>query len=354
MEFNAEASRVVTGRDPDETRAGLERWFRTRGHTDPVVTLLPSPEASGYSHETVVFELAEGGQPQRLVARVEPNDLSVFPNPDLGIEYRLLERISHSVAVPALVGHEPDAGYLGTAFYVMEHIDGQVPGDNPPYPIDGWLHQLSPEERAAVWWSGLETMAAAHAVDWKGLGLEFVNRGRPLGLAGELAYWDAYFAFAAADGLGPVQQRAWDWLRANAPDGEVALCWGDSRIGNQMFDGTRCVALLDWEMACLSDPTQDLAWYCHFEELFTEGLGVPKLEGMPETGETIARYEELTGHPVRNFGYFHVFAALRFAVILERLGHLQIATGKLPADSTFPTDNFAIDHLALLCDRNGI
>jgi aminoglycoside phosphotransferase (APT) family kinase protein len=186
------------------------------------------------------------------------------------------------------------------------------------------------------------------------LDLGFVNRGRPIGLAGELTYWDDYFAFAAVDGLGPTQTRAWDWLRANPPDGDTALCWGDARVGNQVFDGTRCAAILDWEMACLSDPMQDLAWYCHFEELFTDGLGVPKQPGVPTTEETIAHYEELTGRPVHDFGYFHLFAALRFAVILERLGRLQIATGKLPGDSTFPTDNFAVDHLATLCDRNGI
>jgi aminoglycoside phosphotransferase (APT) family kinase protein len=354
-EGEGDSVRVVTGRAPELTQQGLEEWFASRGADDASVVLQPSPDATGYSHETIIFDLSADGRTRRLVARVEPTELSVFPNPDLELEYRLLERIGDEVRVPRLEGYEPGSRFLGTPFYVMEHLDGSVPADSPPYSMGGWMHDLSPSERGEVWWNGLEAMVAAHKVDWRSRDLGFINSGRPVGMEGELQYWEHYVSFAAPDGLTPVNQRVWDWLQANAPsDGDVALCWGDSRLGNQMFDGTRCVALLDWEMACLCDPVEDLAWFCHFDELFSVGLGVSRLEGIPSKDETVARYEDLTRQPVSNFDYFNVFAAFRFVVILQRLGNLQIATGKQPPDSTFPTDNFAVNHLAQLCEEKGI
>jgi aminoglycoside phosphotransferase (APT) family kinase protein len=218
--------------------------------------------------------------------------------------------------------------------------------------MGGWLHDSTPEDRTAVWWSGLEAMTRVHLVDRQGL--EFVNAGRTIGFAGELEYWNNYIDFCGENIPGPAR-RAWTWLTANPPsDTSTALCWGDSRLGNQMFSDGRCIALLDWEMACLSDPVQDLAWFVYFDDVFASGLGVARLEGIPTREESIARYEQLTGSAVRNFDYFEVFAAVRFAVIMLRLGTLQIAMGSLPADSEFPRDNFVTTHLDKMCDEKGI
>jgi aminoglycoside phosphotransferase (APT) family kinase protein len=142
---------------------------------------------------------------------------------------------------------------------------------------------------------------------------------------------------------------------ANRPKtDDVALCWGDSRLGNQIFDGTNCVALLDWEMAALSDPVQDLAWFAYFDDVFTDGIGVPRLEGIPSHEETIARYQKITGRAVRHFEWFYVFAAYRFVAIMQRIGLLMIREGRLPSDSTFPVENFSSVHLEKLCKQKGI
>jgi aminoglycoside phosphotransferase (APT) family kinase protein len=347
--------KVAVQHDAERTRAGLEGWIGGRGLADAAVALLPGPEATGYSHETIVFELTHDGGSERLVARVEPEERSVFPDPHLEPEYRLLEAISDEpVPLPKLHGFEADASFLGAPFYVMEHLEGLVPPDSPPYSMAGWMHEATPDERTAVWWSGLEAMARAHLVDWKARELQFINAGRTIGLDGELEYWKGYIDFCA-NPISDVARRAWDWLNATKPtDTDVAMCWGDSRLGNQMFRGGECIALLDWEMACLSDPVQDLAWFIHFDELFSTGLGVPRLEGIPTRAETVGRYEELTGHEVRNLDYFDVFASFRFVLILQRLGTLQIELGQLPADSPFPKDNFAATDLTRLCDEKGV
>jgi aminoglycoside phosphotransferase (APT) family kinase protein len=334
---------------------GLEAWFSDRGVSKPSVTLLPGPQFTGYSHETIVFELSSGEGSRKLVARVEPEDVSVFPNPDLGLEYRLLEGVADdNIPLPKLEGFEPSPEYLGACFYVMEHLDGQVPPDSPPYPMGGWLLEASRDVRTQTWWSGLGALTTPHLVDWRRKGLDFINGSRPIGLAGELRYWKDYIDFVGRP-IADAAERAWTYLQDEAPDDSVvALCWGDSRLGNQMFTDGHCIALLDWEMACLSDPIQDLAWFIHFDDLFSEGLGVARVDGIPPRSETIARYEDLTGYEAKNFDYFEIFAAFRFVLVLQRLGSLQIKLGQQPPDSAFPTDNFATQNLDRLLNEKGI
>ncbi len=345
--------RIVAARGVD-TRAGLQAWFEGRGVTGAQVSLLPSPEATGYSHETIVFELSGGERTERLIARVEPiGTHNVFPDPVLEVEYKLLDAIADSdVPLPRLHGFEHDESFLCASIYVMEYLDGRVPPDSPPYCMGGWLYDSTPDDRAKVWWSGLEAMTRVHRLDWSERA--FVNSGRPIGFDGEIQYWDGYIDFCGGDISAPVR-RAWDWVRTNKPsDITTALCWGDSRMGNQMFSGTTCIGLLDWEMACLSDPRQDLAWFIYFDDVFSTGLGVARLGGIPTRDESIARYEELTGKKVNNLDFFDVFSGVRFALIMQRLFSLQLEMGKLPNDSLMPRDNFITAHLAKMCDEKGV
>ena len=52
------------------------------------------------------------------------------------------------------------------------------------------------------------------------------------------------------------------WLRGNVPDvdGPVVLVQGDTGPGNFMFADGRVVAVVDWELAHLGDPMDDIAW----------------------------------------------------------------------------------------------
>jgi aminoglycoside phosphotransferase (APT) family kinase protein len=344
---------LVTARGDERTRAGLRDWFSRRG-VDAQIVLHPSPESNGASHETILFDLVREGGVEPLVARVQPDDDGVFPTPDLHVEYRLQEAIGGGeIPLPGLHGFETDLEFLGAPFYVMERLDGTVAGDSPPYTMMGWLFDKEPDARRAIWFEGLEAMARVHLVEPSEL--EFVNRGRAIGFDGELQYWGDYGAFAAPEGLPRCAQRAWDWILANyPPTSDIALCWGDSRLGNQIFSDGRCIALLDWEMAALSDPVQDLAWFVYFNDVFTDGIGVPNLAGFPSHEESIARYEDVTGREVDNFDYFYIFAAYRFVAIMHRIGLLMMRDGRLPEDSTFHRENWTTVHLDRVCEQKGI
>jgi aminoglycoside phosphotransferase (APT) family kinase protein len=215
--------------------------------------------------------------------------------------------------------------------------------------------EVGPGERARLWWSGLEVLARIHRLDWKSLGLGFLEMPGPgaTPLERQLRYYTGYLEWAAAGRRQPVVERALDWLQRNRPDAVEALtlCWGDSRLGNMIFRDFRCVAVLDWEMATLASPEMDFAWWRFFDRHHSEGCDTPRLPGFPSREQTIARYRELSGFEPRHLDYYEIFAAFRFSVIMIRVGQQLIASGILPPDSDFETNNTATQLLAKMLEQ---
>lgn len=61
----------------------------------------------------------------------------------------------------------------------------------------------------------------------------------------------------------PVFEAAFRWLEQNMPShGEARVVHGDFRLGNVMVDEHGLAAILDWELAHLGDPMEDLGWVC--------------------------------------------------------------------------------------------
>ena len=132
------------------------------------------------------------------------------------------------------------------------------------------------------------------------------------------------------------------------------LSWGDARIGNQIFDDSGCIAVIDWEMATLGNPAADLAWFLFVDRHHGEGIGVPRLEGLPERDETIARWEELTGLDARStIDYYEVWAAFRFSVIMIRLGNQFKHYELIEQESDFHLNNTVSGLLTKVLDERG-
>jgi aminoglycoside phosphotransferase (APT) family kinase protein len=353
---------VPAQRDPEQTCARLAAWLRERlpGAEELTVSGLRTPGASGFSSETLLFEAAwtAGGVPHHepLVARVAPTAYRLFPDARFDDHCRVMRILDRDtdVPLPRVRWHEPDAGTLGAPFIVMDQVPGLVPSDMPPYHQDGWVVAASPAERERMWWGGLELLARIHRVDVARHGLGFVDRpelGRT-GIDQQLGYYERFAAWAGAADLSPVRA-ALAWLRAEQPAeaGPPRLLWGDARIGNMIFQDAEPRAVLDWEMVTLGQPEVDLAWYLFMDRHHSEGSGLARLAGLPGPAETVARYERLLGRPMRDLPYYELFAALRFAVIMVRLGRLFIEFEMLPPDSEFPADNTATRLLGRILDE---
>ena len=100
-------------------------------------------------------------------------------------------------------------------------------------------------------------LADIHTISLDGLPNELQQSG---GLAQISQYEEIYRDF---DVPRPVFELALQWLKANAPDPiDTVLVHGDFRLGNLMIDEQGLVAVLDWELAHLGDPREDIAWLC--------------------------------------------------------------------------------------------
>ncbi|CAN5201348.1 phosphotransferase family protein [soil metagenome] len=127
----------------------------------------------------------------------------------------------------------------------------------------------------------------------------------------QVAHWRQQFEVARVESY-PTISWLFDWLEdhEDAP-GEQALVHGDFRPGNVLFDGDHIVGILDWEMAHIGDPIEDLAWA--YRALWSPERFVP-LE------EFVAAYEAAGGNHVSAdaLRWNRVLCELKFAVISLR------------------------------------
>lgn len=344
---------LTTPRDLDDVRRRLTAWLRRTTGTDVRVGEIQKPSA-GFSNDTLLFEVEHGGRTEPLVARLEPNEFHVFPEYDLGAQFRILRCLAETdVPVPPARWFEDDPSVLGSPFYVMDRVAGEVPSEVPNYHMVGFLYDAPLPERAALWWSGLDTMARIHSVDWHRAGLDFL--GVPGGgtdpIDRQLAYWRRYLAWARGGRDWRILAASLDWLEANrfAP-AAVRLVWGDARLPNMLYRDGKVAAVLDWEMAFLGDPETDLGWWLYMDWATGPGYGVPRLDGLPDRAETIARWEERTGLRATNALWYEVFAAVRFGLIMARIARRMEEVGIPPPNPDFDLDQPNTRRLAELLD----
>lgn len=323
--------------DREEARQRLERWLAAQlpEGGEPAVSELDAPSGTGMSSETLLFEAswneAGGRQTLPLVGRLAPGerDVPVFPTYDLEGQFRLLRLISeHSdVPVPRVRWLENDPSALGAPFFVMDRVDGRVPPDIPPYLFAGWLFDATPEERRQLMDATIRAMAALHAIDpvkSEAGFLAFPVAG-DTPLQRHVQNQRDYYAWVVADGVQhPILERTFAWLDANWPadEGETVISWGDSRIGNVLYDGFEPAALLDWEMAGLGPREMDLGWLCFMHRFFQDIAEMAEQPGLPDflrLDAAAASYERTSGHAPRDLLWYFTYAALRHGIVMSRI-----------------------------------
>jgi len=231
-------------------------------------------------------------------------------------EYRVLTALQGSdVKTPRPYRYCEDREVLGTPFYLMEWLDGRV---FQQFALD----DLSRAERTECYRSMCATLAAIHRLDYQELGLG--DFGRPGNyFARQFTRWSSQWQqFRRGDDDNPDLDKIVAWLGERVPESQtLALCHGDFRIANVMFDAKepRVIGVLDWELSTLGHPLVDLAFNSQAYQMAPDEngglLGLPLDEmGIPPEQEYLGRYYELSGARER-LGRFHqVFAMFRGAV----------------------------------------
>ena len=233
-------------------------------------------------------------------------------------EFRVMQALAATaVPVPRVHALCEDEAVTGSAFYVMEHLDGRICWDQR-------LPGVAPDERGAMFASMNRVIADLHSVDYAALGLD--DFGRPGNyMARQIARWSRQYRTSET-----VQQPAMDalidWLPAHLPpEGTPSIVPGDYRMDNLVFHKTepRVIGVLDWELSTIGDPLADFAYHAmswRIDPAIYQGLaGVDVAAlGIPDEADYVAQYCRHAGRAaIADWEFYLVYSLFRFAAICQ-------------------------------------
>jgi aminoglycoside phosphotransferase (APT) family kinase protein len=291
--------------------APLEAWFRANVES-PAEPLRINQFSRGASNPT--FLLTAGNT--RWVMRKKPPGQLLASAHQVDREYRVMSALgSVGFPVPRMRALCEDTSVVGTAFYVMDFLEGRIFRN-------ARLPRMAPAERSAIYDNLNETLARLHGVDFAAIGL--ADYGRPGNyFKRQMDRWTKQYRGAETDHI-PEMERLIAELPPLLPDNdETAIAHGDYRLENVMYHPTepRIIAVLDWELSTLGHPLADIAYGCILYHSRSESWGtldgVDLAEaGIPSESEYVAAYCRRTGRDgIPGFNALLAFSMFRLASI---------------------------------------
>ncbi len=319
-----------------------------------------SPNGSGFSATTLIIPVSYRKSGQRLedhvVVRLESSEPPIYPQQsdhfpiEIELQYRSMDVLTRYPGIPVapLIGFESSPEVLGTPFFAMGFVDGDVPIEQPIYTAEGFYANANPEQRTEMIRSGIEVLANIHAIDWQKAGVEWLLDGEP-GLDFQLALWRQFTDQELSGRSHPVIDAAYEWLLANKPaDQPAVLNWGDARLGNIIWQDFFCSCVCDFENIAIAPAAMDVGWWLMFDRYAHEAQGIERLPGELTRAEQRAYYEQCSGRSMVDSYFYELFAATRYAAMVVRVMNRWVARGDLPEDQTIWLENPVSDMLAAM------
>lgn len=292
--------------------AALEAWMRTRMEV-PSGSLAITQFSGGQSNPT--YQVRAGDQ--SFVLRRKPPGPLLKGAHDVLREARVMGALGEDgFPVPRILGVCEDPTVIGTAFYLMQHVEGRIVWD-PAADI------ASPDERAATFDAMNATLAGLHSLDIDALGLS--DYGRRGGFVQrQTALWTRQYREDADAGRDENMDRLVDWLAQRDLPDETSVIHGDFRIDNLILRPNRpeVAAVIDWELSTLGHPLADFAYHLMMYRMpmHLGGLAGRDLQalGIPSEADYVAAYAERTGRgALPDLDVFVAFNMFRFAAIIH-------------------------------------
>ena len=270
---------------------------------------------SGASNLTYLLKYPD----RELVLRRPPIGTKAVSAHDMKREFLIQSRLKPVYdLVPHVIALCEDHSILGSDFYVMDRIQGEIFRRDVP-------ETLSREDISIMATSLVSGLAQLHSVDASVLAE--LNKG-PGYVTRQVEGWSKRYRSALTDDV-PDGEDVMNWLLSHKPDDvDSCIIHGDWRIDNMVFDlgQKKLVGVLDWELATVGDPLMDLGsalayWVDKDDEpMFASLRRQPShLDGMPTRKEFIAKYLELSGRKCDDFTFYEVFGLFRLSVIIQQI-----------------------------------
>ncbi|XBQ16338.1 MAG: phosphotransferase [Oceanicaulis sp.] len=293
--------------------AALERWMaaNVEGFEGPLEI---EQFKGGQSNPTYKLTSASG----RYVLRRKPPGKLLPSAHAVDREFRVMRALgAQGFPTPKMHGLCEDESVVGTAFYVMDFVDGRIFWD--PY-----LPDLSPEERGNIYDASNATLAQLHSIDHEAAGLG--DYGKPGNyFERQIGRWTKQYKAAETKPIESMDKLI-AWLPAHAPEQErVSVVHGDYRLDNMIFHPTepRVIAVLDWELSTLGDPLADFTYQLMQwrtpKDIRSGFLGVDlKAVGIPTEDEYVKAYCARTGRDgIPALEFYFAYNIFRLAGIAQ-------------------------------------
>jgi aminoglycoside phosphotransferase (APT) family kinase protein len=258
--------------------------------------------------------------PRRYVMRRKPPGKLLPSAHAVDREFRVIRALAETgVPVARAYALCEDDSVIGTAFYLMEYVQGRV----------FWDPRLPGVERAQrrpIHDEINRVIAALHRVDPQAVGLGDYGRSGEY-VARQVARWSKQYQASETERIEAMDSLI-AWLPENIPQGdETRIVHGDYRIDNVIFhpEEPRILAVLDWELSTLGHPLADFANHCMawrippgvFRGLGGEDLAALGIQSEREYVEAYCRRTGRDGIDPRDWEYYMVYNMFRIAAILQ-------------------------------------
>ncbi len=280
----------------------------------------------GASKETWAFDLATGQNGEEkmlpLVLRIERS--SPLPaSLDLEKEFQLLrEMYGAGIQVPKPYWSGNEA--LGNPFYILARIKGET--------LVRRLQREDRYEKARKIIPGqlAEILARIHRISPGDAEFDFMpRRSRTDSPAlNELLFYESLLDRFSPD-PHPAIELVMRWLKGHLPPArDQVLLHGDYRLGNIIFNEQGVQSILDWELAHIGDPHEDIGYIS--VQAWRFGQDAKPIGGIGLREDFYQAYEQAGGHPLdrESLVYWEIFGNLKWAVItiLQTIPFLQGAS----------------------------
>ena len=244
--------------------------------------------SGGASRETYRYEAVEGEAREGFILRRDPPGSLI--ETDRRLEFLAIRSFAgKDVAAPEAVVLETDGAELERPFFIMRRVDGGVAGS--PFAADPFGSQAA--KVGEQFFSILGRIAREPLA-----GLPILAAASPPAADAcwrrELDYWAGVIE-ADEQHPQPIVRAAIRALRRRPPPPaiRISVVHGDYRAGNFLHDGAgRILAILDWEMAHLGDPFEDLGWA--MDPLWSHPAD-GRISGMVTPDEAVAIWRAASG-----------------------------------------------------------
>lgn len=298
--------------EPGEMVQRLTAFIRGEGGFDSVAIENFRKMPGGASREIWSFDCAmeRGGQTRRraMVLRRDPGAHNISTN--RRHEFMVIRAaFDEGIPVPEVFWCSEDPAVLGSAFFIMERIEGETLArrllrDDAYAPA----REVMPAQLA-------EILAKIHRIDPVKHQLDFLAEPGDNAALTEVKRYEENFRRLALE-PHPAFELAFRWLLERVPKTpRKSLVHGDYRIGNVIFGPEGVRSILDWELAHRGDPMEDVGWMCVRAWRF--GNDQKPVGGLGTREDFFRAYEKSSGLPVdpQAARFWEVFGNLRWGII---------------------------------------